>query len=735
MPNPIKIRLDPHLWLFLHQNQSCINEINDEMFRSCFSELEWPVDAGLLPEVIVHPSHDLYKQKRSVVRAWKKDVSTQFAHFLSKWKAVKCDVNAEIWLAIKNNLEESEVMILPDIPMGKLTLVGEADATLRAAQDMKLLIENTSKKIEREKGVIEEGVMVSSWKYAILSNAGLQDSISLECPNLKMGYNTCKGIVTLRGIATEVFKIKSIILERLTSMVQKPVDVHPYIHCFLNSVNDETLSQLLFSAKKINALYSLMQYGVRLTAVGPKDLLEAEEVLKKDLIYKCIEVVDSSVIQKKEWRELVDSLYNAPNYSSDTVMIDVQKDQVIIAGYCKDVASTHQKLSEFVDNNTYVQKTIRTKSAAVTMYVEKEKCQSWFDLIQQGVTINFGTQTRRKVIALAGPRSAVLKGVELFQNILSSLCANFVLIDKPGAREFFKGQEHLYVAGALQQYHCLLRMQDSTDEKEAIMTEVDDFPEEMGPPRCMIKLKDGIVITVHKGDLTRCQVDVVVNAANEELKHIGGLAEALLKAAGPQLQRECNDLVRKYGIVRPGCAVISSSWNLPCKQLIHAVGPRWNNSEKERCTQLLKNAVSGSLQIADSYNHQSIAIPAISSGIFGFPLKECAHAIATSVKETLTEFVGLRSLKQICLMDTREETVVALAEAFSKVFEDTESLSRTKDVKRFRHFPPEEHEEVTTPEGLKIILKKKKIEDSTVSIWKNMGIIGNFKSCMKLLLN
>ncbi|KAJ6665477.1 hypothetical protein lerEdw1_003318 [Lerista edwardsae] len=728
MPDPVKVPLDPYYWQFFQQNPKLLHNMSNEM-ANCFCEMEWATRDPAHPEIIMHPSRALRKQKRSLVRTWKEDVSIRFAQVLSKWKVVKCDVNAEVWEAIRNSVVKGDVLILPDIPKEIVALVGAADATDQAAQEMKLLVENAAKKIEREKQTIEENVSVSAGKFTILNNAGLQNTISLECPNLNMAFNASKELVTLRGVASEVFKIKSNILERIAGMVQKRVNVHPNIHFFLNHVDNETLSQLLFWVKNINALYELTQEGVLLTAVVFRDLVEAEEVLKKDLAYKCIELEDNSVIKKREWRELVDSLYKACNCSSETIIIDEQKDQVVIAGYFEEVARSHAKLSDFVDNNTCIKKTVRTKSTAVTEYVEKEKRNSWLHLRQQGVEICFGTQTRGKVISLEGPRKEVLKGVELIQNILSSLWATSVIVDKPGAKAFFREQEHLYVAGAMQQFNCLIRIQEGTDEDGELESEVGNVPEEMGLPRCEVKLQNDIVVEVHKGDLTRCQVDVVVNASNEELKHIGGLADALLKVAGPQLQRECDDLVRKHGKVKPGCAIITSAWNLPCKQVIHAVGPRWRSSEKEKCTLLLKKVVKECLKLAETYNHSSVAIPAVSSGVFGFPLKECAHSIVTSIKETLAEYTETGSLKKICLVDFKEETVQELSDALTKVCKESVSPSKWSSSpqvdNRSRGTRPED-ERITTPEGLKIILQKKGIEDSTTDAVVN-SIVGDLE--------
>ncbi|XP_042330729.1 protein mono-ADP-ribosyltransferase PARP14-like isoform X2 [Sceloporus undulatus] len=721
MPNMSRVSLDPYHWKFLQQNEYLLQEIGCEM-AGCYCEIEWPARDCSCPEIRVHPSPALLKQKRSLIKTWNEDVSTHLTLILSKQKVVKCKTDAVVWEAIRNSIiEKADILILPDIPKGIIALVGTVEAVDRAEQELTLLIANAIRKIERERQTIEENVSVDAGKYTILSKAGLQERIHLKYPDLYIAYDASKKCVILRGVAAEVYKIKSDIIESSFGMVQKHIDVHPYVLLFLQHVSNELLSQLLFWDKNINALYELTSEKVLLMGGTSQDLLSAEDKIKKDLTYKCITLEDNSVIKMKEWKEMTHKEYNCSN---DTIIIHELEDQVVIAGYFKAVADANQKLSDFIDANTYIQKSIRTKSAAVTMYVEQEKQNNWLNLKKQGVKIHFGTSKNSKEISLEGPRVVVLKALEVFQKILSSLHAMSVVVDQPGAKALFKEQEHLYVTGAKQQFNCLIRIQDDKDDNEEESEDEKGF--EGRRQCCEFKLRNGIVVTVHRGDLTCFAADVVVNASNEELQHIGGLADALLKAAGPQLQSECNDVVRKYGSLKPGRAIITAAWNLPCKQVIHAVGPRWHHLETEKCVQLLKKAVRECLQLAETYNHRSIAIPAISSGIFGFPLKECAHSIVLAIKETIEESSENGSLKEICLVGFKEDTVQAFSDALNEVFVDRTSLSEidskwspASKTKKITAKGKPEHQDAINVGDMKIVIQKKGIEDATTDVIVN----------------
>ena len=140
-------------------------------------------------------------------------------------------------------------------------------------------------------------------------------------------------------------------------------------------------------------------------------------------------------------------------------------------------------------------------------------------------------------------------------------------------------------------------------------------------------------LQIVRGDITTEAVDAIVNAANEHLQHGGGVAWAISKKGGPAIQNESNDWIRQHGPVPHPAPAWTSGGLLPAKYVIHAVGPVWGDGDEDK---KLSNAVTGSLRVADELKCTSIALPAISTGIFGFP-KERAAGIILSAIETYFE--------------------------------------------------------------------------------------------------
>lgn len=143
------------------------------------------------------------------------------------------------------------------------------------------------------------------------------------------------------------------------------------------------------------------------------------------------------------------------------------------------------------------------------------------------------------------------------------------------------------------------------------------------PKKLSIQL-EGTQLELIEGDITELKVDAVVNAANEDLQLGSGVAGAILKKGGETIQEECD----RIGHTPVGTAVLTGAGQLNAKHVIHAVGPRMGEGEEDR---KLAQAVRASLALADRHALRSIALPAISTGVFGFPIDRCARILLTEV--------------------------------------------------------------------------------------------------------
>lgn len=169
------------------------------------------------------------------------------------------------------------------------------------------------------------------------------------------------------------------------------------------------------------------------------------------------------------------------------------------------------------------------------------------------------------------------------------------------------------------------------------------------------RTSDRTTIRVYQGDIADEDADAIVNPANEGLNHGAGVALAIVNRGGKCIQDESKEILKQlHRDLQCGEVVKTTNGHLPCKFIIHAVGPRWNGDER-KCRKLLHQACTNSLHMASNYGAKSIAIPAISSGIFGVPKNICASALIIAAQQFLNENPG--ALQDIRFVNIDQPTV------------------------------------------------------------------------------
>jgi O-acetyl-ADP-ribose deacetylase len=160
------------------------------------------------------------------------------------------------------------------------------------------------------------------------------------------------------------------------------------------------------------------------------------------------------------------------------------------------------------------------------------------------------------------------------------------------------------------------------------------------------EVRKGKIVLV-QGDLTKQDVDAIVNAANSGLRGGGGVDGAIHRAGGPTIDEECRQIISRIGRLETGKAVITAGGNLKARFIIHTVGPVWHGGSKGE-EKLLADAYWNCIKVAEEKGFETIAFPNISTGIFGFP-KELAAGIAyNAVKEAIKSYERIKEVRFVC---------------------------------------------------------------------------------------
>ncbi len=167
-------------------------------------------------------------------------------------------------------------------------------------------------------------------------------------------------------------------------------------------------------------------------------------------------------------------------------------------------------------------------------------------------------------------------------------------------------------------------------------------------------------LVLEKGDITRHKADAIGNAANSRLAGGGGVDGAIHRAGGPAIMAEC----RKIGGCPTGQAVVTTAGNLPARYVIHAVGPVWRGGGAGE-DELLASAYRSTLERADAHGVETLALPSISTGVYGFPLERAAPIALRTVAEHLKK--GKTSLRRVTFVLFNDETMAAYEKALGKL--------------------------------------------------------------------
>lgn len=163
-------------------------------------------------------------------------------------------------------------------------------------------------------------------------------------------------------------------------------------------------------------------------------------------------------------------------------------------------------------------------------------------------------------------------------------------------------------------------------------------------------------IQILKGDITKVEIDVIVNAANTSLLGGGGVDGAIHRAGGKAILEDCRKIIAKQGGCKTGEVVITTAGDLKAKFVIHTVGPVWNGGGKNEA-QKLSSCYSKSLQLAVDNNCKSIAFPCISTGVYGYPVNEAAKIAVNTVSDFISKNDIIEKVIFVCFDSDNYECV------------------------------------------------------------------------------
>ena len=707
LPAAISKPIDSDVWRYLTKNQATAEAICSEMAKHfCDVNLDQPT---------VHLSSlsSLLKQKdaRTIIKDWGNSVTSAFEQAMSKFKSLKFPLELEVWEESEEKISQlllnEDVVVVAEKSSGVLSVVGLVNDVNRLERQVSEVCNKMMQRVQREKTSETEEIKVPPSIFHILSQDGLQKKFLQVFPELKTYYDRDHGILKVTGLLSEIFSVSKIISDARIGLKKENLEVDSHLFDMLKDEQQEELTDALLTTNGINAAFEISAQRVQLLAVSDKDLVDAQDHLRQLLISQYINVEDSDVLKKPDWKQLVSQLEHANSESCRRIRIYTTPQKVIVSGRKDGVIKVSDKLNDFLTQNAHVEKTIDVKANVIIEYLRSLETP-WLKDWKDKASVSF----RKEAIFLSGARAAVEEIKNLLEDAVSSTVFESLKVSKPGVKKLFQNSESTFVTLLKRDTGCLVQL---VDEDGGDWTSI-----QVQKPVCQIQTSDGVEIAVCKADMCSYLVNAVVSPSAPDLKHSVGLAGALLKAAGPQLQDECDRLALK-GDLKPGeCVITNAGGQLHCQKIIHAVGPKFETSKSQKVVAQLRKTVKESLELAGQNGCTSVALPAIGR-TQGFPLSLCTETIVKAVKEYCEEKCDENTLKKIHLVDNDDSVVQALETVAKQEFANhiVHHSPKPLSSKVTKPLPMKPVAgpylfNVQTKEGVDIILTKGDIQAATV---------------------
>ncbi|XP_029023651.1 uncharacterized protein LOC114866123 [Betta splendens] len=454
--------------------------------------------------------------------------------------------------------------------------------------------------------------------------------VGQDFPGVKVSHGE-SGQLVLEGFMEVICVIEDLVTIMKKLVLEKRIcDVRPHLMTFLRKAYEGpgVLADVL--GLDDDMVIELRDTELCVFSLSAVKLDRAEKSVRREFREVELDVPNCSAVP--ELREKLTSMTDEMNQGQSRAQaVFVSDTTVCLLGHSKQVEELSETVTRFVLDESNMQKTVCVPFPLSAQELPALLQRHGFDY--SGITIRPLASSSEPMVMLDGPSKKVSEVKYKLDMFLKSLVEDRVTADPMGR----------------------------------------SVPNEENTVVARYALCDGLQVLVCQGDITKLEADALVNAANEDLDHCGGVAAALSKAGGPEVQKESKALVRQTGKIRTGDVVVTTGGNLKCKKLLHAVGPK-SGKAGGREKFLLKKTVGSALEIAENSTFRSIAFPCIGSGGSGVPVTVCCEALVTAVKEFGGQ--GGRSLSTILLIDNREEVVRALHDACERILQGTSGRSR-----------------------------------------------------------
>lgn len=594
----------------------------------------------------------------------------------------------------------------------------------RKLQDLILAVEEDTELMNSKVKVIRDGIPRS--RLRLLEMSGICQKLQGEHQHLNISFDLDSETLCLDGPRNLLNEVQAEVFTFMSKMIEKTIELPTNITRVLKKSSVSSVIQDLLKQRGVQAIFVHDQCRgpneVQVIGVDLHSAKEAEKVLLGAIQENSIRLTEENaqVLDSRPWKDFQTTLTS--KFKVD-IFVQIPSNTVWVSGIAKDVKQCYDQVIDFLQKNTILRDTVPLDHGSTRFVFER--LSSELEEVKRDLatcSIDMRISPSCKGIDISGTAEGIDKCLPRLVDLTKNIQKVSVPIDKPGMTKFFsQGKGPKSLKAIEDTNNCIITTSERNGNAASPTDEAGgkELETSSGEFVCSYLTVERKKISVFKDDMTRHRVDAIVNPANEELKHIGGLAAAIVKVGGTEIQDHCNKFVEMHGLLLEGRTFVTPAGMLPCDRVIHTVGPKWDsaaeiarkNGTKTLQECLLEMAIRNSLKAAASL--RSIAIPAVSSGQFGFPRDLCAKVII----DTVVDFCQVNpscNLSEIHLVNHDSPTVkVFVDEMRNRFAEETNFIHKgnfapidfgvdAASKPRQLHQAPRSFK---TPEGIRIAVK------------------------------
>ena len=618
--------------------------------------------------------------------------------------------------------------------LGKEDRVGEYGGKL---QDFILAVQKDRELMNSKVKVVRDGIPRS--RLRLLEMTGICEKLQVqsEQQHLNISIDLETETLCLEGPRNLLNEVQAEVFTFVAKMIEKTIELPTNITRVLKMPSVSSFIQDLLKQRGVQAIFvhdqSNSSNEVQVISVDSHSAKEAEKVLLGAIQENSICLTDENaqVLDSRLWKDFQTTLTS--KFKVD-ILVQISSNTVWVSGIAKDVKQCYDQVIDFLQKNTILRDTVQLDLGSTRFVFER--LSSAIEEIKRDLasfSIDMRMSSSCNGIDISGTAEGIDKCIPKLVDLTKNIQKIPVPIDRPGMTKFFshgKGPKALKAIEDSNNCIIITSERNQNAASPAVKTGGKDLETSSGEFICSYLTVEGKKISVFKGDITKHRVDAIVNPANEELKHIGGLAATIVKVGGTEIQDYCNKFVETHGLLLEGRAFVTPAGMLQCDRVIHTVGPKWNsaaeitrkNGTKTTKERILEMAIRNSLK--EAARLRSIAIPAVSSGQFGFPRDLCAKVILDAVVDFCRENPSC-NLSEIHLVNHDFPTVKFFVDEMSNRFaKDTNFIYKAApmgfaiDVASNPRQLHQASSSFKTPEGIRIEVKVGDLSQEQVGISK-----------------